>query len=564
MLIHINVNDIALIDEVSLELHENLNILTGETGAGKSMIIDSINFALGGRTSKSIIRRGEKSALVELLFDHNSKEVKNKLEEFGIDQEDEHILISRKLYDSGRTIYKINGQTVTRKMLTEISGMLLDVHGQHEHQSLLNASKHINLLDKFGGKALGKYLSELEMIYDKYVLLEKELEHLMGDDKTRIQMIDILKFQIKEIKEAALKVGEDKNLMEEMKILGNAEKIKENLQEAYDYLNGEETSEMGALSALGEAIKSISNISDISDDLGQIYSDLQNIEVQLWEIIPEIRTLNEAVDYEPEALFEIQQRLDLIYNLKRKYGDTIEEILAHYKQLCIDLDNLQNSDEKRKEVNSEMKKLESKMNDICKKISMIRQEQAKKVSSRIEKELHELQIDNAKFEIKVSQRSKIKHNGMDDVEFMISTNIGEPMQSLGKIVSGGEMSRIMLALKTILADVDEISTLIFDEIDTGISGRTAQKVAEKLAIIAKRHQVICITHLPQIAAMSDYHYLIEKSIDNSRPNTHVTLLNQSKIVEEISRLMGGAEITTTTIESAKEIKNMATNFKEAL
>lgn len=564
MLIHINVNDIALIDEVSLELHENLNILTGETGAGKSMIIDSISFALGGRTSKSIIRRGEKSALVELLFDHNSKEVKGKLEEFGIDQEDEHILISRKLYDSGRTIYKINGQTVTRKMLTEISAMLLDVHGQHEHQSLLNASKHINLLDKFGGKPLTKLLGELEILYNEYAQLEKELEHLMGDDKTRIQMIDILKFQIKEIKEAALKIGEDQDLMEEMKILGNAEKIKQNLQEAYDFLNPEDTSTMGAISALGEAIKAISNISDISEELSRIYAYLQDIEVQLWEIIPDIRTLNEDVDYEPETLFDIQQRLDLIYNLKRKYGDTVEEILSHYKQLCTDLDNLQNSDEKREQVSKQMKSLEGKMNKIGHEITKIRKEKAKDVSARIEKELHELQIANAQFEIKVTQRAKIKHNGMDDVEFMISTNIGEPMQSLGKIVSGGEMSRIMLALKTILADVDEISTLIFDEIDTGISGRTAQKVAEKLAIIAKRHQVICITHLPQIAAMSDYHYLIEKSIDNKRPNTHVTLLNQTKIVEEISRLMGGAEITTKTIESAKEIKNMATNFKEAL
>jgi len=564
VLIHINVNNIALIDEVSIELHENLNILTGETGAGKSMIIDSINFALGERTSKSIIRRGEKSASVELLFDHNTKEVYTKLEEFGIDREDAQILISRKLYDTGRTIYKINGQTVTRKMLTEISTMLLDVHGQHEHQSLLDASKHINLLDKFGGKPIAKKLSELQIIYDKYTVLEKELDHLMGDDKTRIQMIDILKFQTKEIKEAALKVGEDKILMGEMKVLGNAEKIKLNLQEAYDYLHSENTGNVGVIGTLGEAISAISNISDISDQLNQIYKDLQNIEVQLWEVIPEIRTLNEAIEYEPETLFEIQQRLDLIYSLKRKYGDTIEEILSHHQQLCSDLDALQNSDEKREQVSGEMKVLEAKMIAICSEISDVRKEQAKKVSNRIEKELHELQIENAKFEIKVTPRLKIRHNGIDDVEFMISTNIGEPMQSLGKIVSGGEMSRIMLALKTILADVDDISTLIFDEIDTGISGRTAQKVAEKLAIIAKRHQVICITHLPQIAAMSDYHYLIVKSIDNSRPNTHVSLLNAKNIVEEISRLMAGAEITNKTIESAQEIKNMATTFKQNL
>ena len=549
---------------MSLELHENLNILTGETGAGKSMLIDSINFALGGRVSKSIIRRGEKSAFVELLFDNHNQDVHHKLEEIGVDKEGEHILISRKLYETGRTIYKINGQTVTRKMLKEISVMLLDVHGQHEHQSLLDPSKHVNLLDKFGGKSLAQNLVQLGMIYEDYILLEKELEHLMGDDKTRIQMIDILQFQIKEIKEAALKVGEDKTLMEEMKILGNVEKIKVNLQEAYGYIHNEDREAMGVIGALGEAIRAISNIADISHELEQIYKDLQNIEVQLWEVIPDIRTLNEEMDYEPEALFEIQQRLDLIYTLKRKYGDTIEEILSHYAKLKDDLDTLENSDEKREEVSLKMKALEEQMTKICKQISQVRIEKAKEISIRIEKELHDLQIENAKFEIKVTPRAKINRNGIDDVEFMISTNIGEPMQSLGKIVSGGEMSRIMLALKTILADVDDISTLIFDEIDTGISGRTAQKVAEKLAIIAKKHQVICITHLPQIAAMSDYHYLIEKSIDNSRPNTHVSLLNQEKLIEEISRLMAGATITSTTIQNAKEIKKMAVDFKKTL
>lgn len=564
MLIHINVNNIALIDEVSLELHENLNILTGETGAGKSMIIDSINFALGGRVPRSIIRRGEDYALVELLFENKNKEIEDKLNELGIDQEDEHILISRRLSQKGRTIYKINGQTVTRKMLQEISSMLLDVHGQHEHQSLLDSSKHIELLDKFGGKELERYLLELETIYHDYSKLEKELEGLMGDDKSRIQMIDILQFQTKEIEDAALEVNEDKELAEEMKVLGSAEKIKHNLQGAYDYLSAENTNSLGVVGGLGEAIDAVSNISDISDEINQIYKTLQGIEVQVLELIPDIRSLSEDTEYDPEALFEIQQRLDLIYNLKRKYGDSIEEILEHHEKLEKELDNLQNSDKKREELSGRIEKLESKMQAISSQISAIRHKQAKEVSEKIEKELHELQIENAKFQIKVSEKNKISRTGIDEVEFLISTNIGEPMQPLGKIVSGGEMSRIMLALKTVLADVDDIGTVIFDEIDTGISGRTAQKVAEKLAIIAKRHQVICITHLPQIAAMSDYHYLIEKSIDNKRPNTHVELLNDQKIVEEISRLMAGALITDTTLENAKEIKKMATQFKENL
>jgi len=564
MLVHINVKNIALIDEVSLELHENLNILTGETGAGKSMIIDSINFALGGRVPRTIIRRGEEFASVELLFDHHSKTTLAKLEAFGIRQDDEYILISRILYAKGRSIYKINGQTVTMSMLKEISGSLLDVHGQHEHQSLLNPSSHIELLDRFGGKKLSDHLLELQSLYSDHQKLEAKLKHLMGDDKTRAQMIDILKYQIKEIEDAHLKAGEEETLMQDMKVLGSSEKIKSCLQETYDYLNTDSSESIGVTKVLGEAIKAISAVSDINPELSQIYKELQNIEIQVWDIIPTIRDLSETIEYSPEQLFKIQQRLDLVYKLKRKYGDSIKEILSHYSQLCEELKLLENNDQQREQLKEEIEYLEKKMTAICQVITTIRKEQAKKVSTRIEKELHELQIENAKFNIEVSPKPKTSRNGIDHVEFMISTNVGEPMQALTKIASGGEMSRIMLAIKAVLADVDEISTLIFDEIDTGISGRTAQKVAEKLAFIAKKHQVICITHLPQIAAMSDYHYLIEKDNDNQRTNTHVCLLNEKSIIDEISRLMAGALITNTTIENAKEIKNMATKFKQAL
>lgn len=564
MLVHINVKNIALIDEVSLELHENLNILTGETGAGKSMVIDSINFALGSRVPRTIIRRGEEFASVELLFDHHKAVTLAKLKEFGIRQDDEYILISRTLYVKGRSIYKINGQTVTMSMLREISGFLLDIHGQHEHQSLLDPSSHMELLDRFGGSELQKHLSELEILYPQYQELEEKLQHLMGDDQTRARMIDILKFQIKEIADADLKIGEDTDLMEKMKVIGSSEKIKSSLQEAYDYLHMDNPEVVGVTKVLGEAIKTISDISDINRELKEIYEELQNIEVLLWDIIPTIRDLSDTVEYDPEKLFEIQQRLDLIYKLKRKYGESIEEILSHYDEISNELDLLENSDQQREKVKREMDALQKKMTVISQDITRIRTKQAKKISGRIEKELHELQIENAKFKIEVSSKDAISRTGMDDVEFMISTNIGEPMQALTKIASGGEMSRIMLAIKTILADVDDISTLVFDEIDTGISGRTAQKVAEKLAFIAKKHQVICITHLPQIAAMSDYHYLIEKSNHDNRTNTYVKLLDDQRIIDEIGRLMAGAHITSTTITSAKEIKKMGTEFKNAL
>lgn len=564
MLVHINVKNIALIDEVSLELHENLNILTGETGAGKSMLIDSINFALGARVPKTLIRRGENVATVELLFHHNNQEVLDKLNEFEIQQEDGYVLVSRTLYLTGRTIYKINGQTVTRAMLTEISALLLDIHGQHEHQSLLSQASHIDLLDRFGGNVLAKHLEDLKQLYANYSNLKATLESLMGDDKKRAQMIDILQFQIKEIEEAALKVGEDDSLTQEMKILGNAEKIKTNLNQAYMSLYTENRDVLGAIDLLGETIVAISAIEDMDPELGQIYSQLQDIETQIWDVLPQIRNFNEKVEFDQEMLFEIQQRLDLIYKLKRKYGNTIDEILVYYHQLCKELELLQNSEEQREKLKQDISILKEKMNTLCKMISDIRIKQAKKISFRIEKELHELQMENARFKIDVRPKDKISHNGMDDVEFMISANIGEPLQPLEKIASGGEMSRVMLAIKTVLADVDEISTLIFDEIDTGISGRTAQKVAEKLSFIAKKHQVICITHLPQIAAMADYHYLIKKDSDDHRTHTDVNLLQQDEMVKEISRLMGGAVITNTTIENAKEIKNMATEFKKTL
>lgn len=449
-------------------------------------------------------------------------------------------------------------------MLTEISALLLDIHGQHEHQSLLSQASHIDLLDRFGGNVLAKHLEDLKQLYANYSNLKATLESLMGDDKKRAQMIDILQFQIKEIEEAALKVGEDDSLTQEMKILGNAEKIKTNLNQAYMSLYTENRDVLGAIDLLGETIVAISAIEDMDPELGQIYSQLQDIETQIWDVLPQIRNFNEKVEFDQEMLFEIQQRLDLIYKLKRKYGNTIDEILVYYHQLCKELELLQNSEEQREKLKQDISILKEKMNTLCKMISDIRIKQAKKISFRIEKELHELQMENARFKIDVRPKDKISHNGMDDVEFMISANIGEPLQPLEKIASGGEMSRVMLAIKTVLADVDEISTLIFDEIDTGISGRTAQKVAEKLSFIAKKHQVICITHLPQIAAMADYHYLIKKDSDDHRTHTDVNLLQQDEMVKEISRLMGGAVITNTTIENAKEIKNMATEFKKTL
>ncbi|NLK97509.1 MAG: DNA repair protein RecN [Epulopiscium sp.] len=562
MLIHIYIKNIALIDEITLDFDECLNILTGETGAGKSILIDSINFALGERTSKEMIRSGENNALVELLFYLRNDEAVDVLKDMGIHlEEDRYLLISRSINQTGRSICRINGQTITLGMLRQVSNMLIDVHGQHQHQSLLDVGKHIELLDEFCKDDLKDYKNLIAQYYKDYKNIEKQMENLLVDEKEKDRKIDLLQFQIDEISEAKLKKNEDELLQSQLKILSNSEKLSNGIESIYAFLYDNSFKGSSACDQLGEALKILRDLSNIDSELLPVYENAENILVQLEDLSRDIRNYSKNIEHDPEELQNVENRLDLIYNLKRKYGNTIDEILEYKEKIEDELNFIINSDEKRKQLKKEHLELEKKIIELCKEISDIRKDKAKVIEDNIEKVLHELEMKEAKFSIHFSQKEHFNENGWDQVEFLISTNPGEGLKPLSKIASGGEMSRIMLALKSVLADIDEIDTLIFDEIDTGISGRAAQKVAEKLGYISRKHQVICITHLPQIAAMADQHYRIEKKVEKQKTLSSVQVLDHHQMITELARLTSGASITDITLKNAEEMKRMANELK---
>ncbi|WP_058485275.1 DNA repair protein RecN [Defluviitalea phaphyphila] len=565
MLVNIHIKNMFLIEEINIDFGEYLNILTGETGAGKSILIDSINFALGERTSKEIIRSGEKSGIVELLFYLKTNEITELLKTMGINiEEDGYLLISRSINKSGRSLCRVNGQTVTLGMLKQISSMLIDVHGQHQHQSLLDVGKHIQLLDQFCQDELREYKKQIFTYYKEYKNIEKQIDSLLGDDKERERKIDLLKFQIDEISDAKLKKDEEEHLKEQLKILSNSERLINGIEEINSLLYDNDYKGIGIYENIGRVTKLFMDLSNIDKELIPLYESIENIQIQLQDMSRDIRNYKETIEHDPDELQRVENRLNLIYNLKRKYGNTIEEILNYKEKIEKELNFIINSEETRKKLQNEYIEIEKKIKNICEKMSEIRKKKAKKIEGKIEKVLHELEMKEAKFHISFSKKENFNENGWDMVEFLISTNKGEKLKPLSKIASGGEMSRIMLALKTVLADIDKIDTLIFDEIDTGISGRTAQKVAEKLGFISRKHQVICITHLPQIASMGDNHYKIEKMMEKDKTTSYVRVLDKKDIIDEIARLISGAVITNITLKNAEEMKKMAEDFKSSL
>ncbi|NLK20936.1 MAG: DNA repair protein RecN [Epulopiscium sp.] len=562
MLAHIYIKNIALIDEITIDFGENLNILTGETGAGKSILIDSINFALGERTSKEVIRSGEDNALVELLFYIGRDEQIESFQSMGIPiDEDRYLLISRAINQSGRNVCRVNGQTMTLGMLRQVSSMLIDVHGQHQHQSLLNVNKHIELLDQFCKEDIFELKNKLLKNYREYKTIEKEINDHLGDEKERERKIDLLQFQIDEISEAKLKNNEDIILNAQLKVLSNSEKLSMGIDKVYTFLYENDPRGISASDSLGEALKVLRDLSAIDGEISTIYETAENIQVQLEDISVEIRNYKDKIDHDPDGLHFVENRLDLIYNLKRKYGNTIDEILSYKERIDQELNTIINSEEKVKELRTKYLDIKSQIEETCENISTIRKEKAKEIEDKIEGVLHDLQMKAARFSISLSKKDTFNEDGWDDVEFLITTNPGEDLKPLTKIASGGEMSRIMLSLKTVLADIDEIDSLIFDEIDTGISGIAAQKVSEKLGIISRKHQVICITHLPQIAAMGDRHYRIEKTVEGQKAISSIKILEKKEAINELARLMSGAAVTDITLKNAEEIKNMAKQFK---
>ncbi|HPT77898.1 MAG TPA: DNA repair protein RecN [Candidatus Atribacteria bacterium] len=572
MIKHILIKNIALIDELSIEFYDGFNVLTGETGAGKSIIIDSVNLALGERADRDLIKSGKDHARVEVLFSlSNAAKVYDILTGYGIDPEpDETLLLTRELTVQGKNVCRINGRTVTLSMLREITRHLVDIHGQHQHQYLLNPESHIEFLDKYCGPVLDEPKHQLANTYNKWLNVRKEISRIEGVNRDGVRRKDILLYQINEIKEARLQPGEEEELRKERTLMLHAEKIMHAANESYALLYTGKQGSSSVSDKLAEALSLIKAVENIDDSLDSIADQLENLQYTLEDVVIRLRDFKESFEYDPYRLEEIEERLQLIHNLKRKYGSSIEEILDFKAELESELSLIENSEERLAILKSQSDDLFSDLVKSCIVVSDIRKQKAMELEKELVDHLCDLNMDKTRFKVSIqtpdatdidSMFSSVTENGFDKVEFLISPNPGEPLRPLAKIISGGEMSRVMLAFKTLLADIDEIPTMIFDEIDVGVSGRTAQKVAEKIGTISKVHQVICVTHLPQIASMADYHYLIEKTTKNNQTNTLVSILDTHGRQKEIARMIGGTEITQLSLEHAGELINNAEIFK---
>ncbi|NLZ80897.1 MAG: DNA repair protein RecN, partial [Clostridiales bacterium] len=554
MLLNLHVKNLALIDEIEVEFEKGLNILSGETGAGKSILLGSVNLALGGKITRDMIRDNTDFALVELVFQINDLKKINCIKEMGFQiEEDGLVIISRKI-TPGRGISKINGETVTVTDLRELTSLLLDIHGQHDHQSLLNKSKHLEILDEYASRELLEIKGQMELSYKKYKNSKETFESFNLDETSQLREIAFLQFEIDEIERAALKVNEDATLENQFKKIDNSKRIIEALTHVYEEIgyNSFDTASV----KIGRAVKELNSIVQYDDSLIPMKEQLEVLDNLCNDISRDVSTYVDSLEFDQEAFTEIENRLDMIHGLQIKYGATIEKILAYRQERIKKLNILENYQSDKASAAKELQLTKEKVLSICQKMSVIRKDSAKTLNFKIQEALGELNFLNTKFEIQFNKGSSFSKNGYDEIEFLISTNVGEGLKPLKKVASGGELSRVMLAIKAVLATKDQVDTLIFDEIDTGISGRTAQSVSEKLKEISKHRQVICITHLAQIAAMADNHFLIEKSVKENRTITDIRKLAEEEMIQELARILGGAEITQMVIDSAKEMKEL--------
>ena len=552
MLVHLHVKNLALIEEAEVEFGPGLNILTGETGAGKSILLGSMQLILGGKTSRNMIRENADYALVELLFQLENPRVLKKLEDLDLYPEEGQILLSRKIMD-GRSISKINGETCTVGQMKAAAACLLDIHGQHEHQSLLYRDKQLEILDSYGRAQIFPQKTLVEEAYRQYRKSLEELNSLDIDEEQRNREMAFLEFEVTEIENAALMLGEDEELERQYKKLSNARKIMGVLQTVHTRTGYEN----GAGDMTGTALREMAKVTQYDEELESLSQTLNEADSLLNDFHRELSSYLDDLVFDEETFYQVERRLDLINNLKAKYGQEISGILSYRDKQIEKLEKLRKYEEYFQAAKEKVQKAEEKLEEASYELSKIRQEYKEQLEKEVVQGLKDLNFLDVDFAIRFDRRKNYTPNGFDDVEYEISTNPGEMRKPLGQIVSGGELSRIMLALKAILADRDEIETLIFDEIDTGISGRTAQKVSEKMAVIGKHHQVLCITHLPQIAAMADTHFEIEKHVKGSETTTQIHPLNEEDSVKELARLLGGAEITAAVLENAKEMKELA-------
>lgn len=558
MLLNLHVKNLALIKEVDVDFTNGLVVLTGETGAGKSLILGSVNIALGKKVEKDIIRKGAEYALVELTFCIDSR-LKEKLEQYDVYPEDENIIVVSRKITHGRSVSKINGETVSLTTLKNVMDLLIDIHGQHDHQSLLYKSTHLQILDKYAGEEVKELKNTISDKYSQYIEIKKELDKFDMDETKRLRECEFAEFEINEIEAANLSLGEDDEVENEFKKLSGSEKIMSSLSDAYQIMGYE--GNQGVCECISRVGYDLSEISDIDSKLSDLQKQIYDIDDMCKGLAREISDYIDEVNYEPQRVAEVEERLNLINHLKLKYGQSIEKILAYKGEKQAYLDSLNNYNLMREETKTKLDKEMSELVVLCDKLSSLRKIYAIKLEETVVKALEDLNFLSVKFKINVSKKENVSANGQDEVEFLISTNPGEEVKSLAKVASGGELSRIMLAIKSILAGEDEIDTMIFDEIDTGISGKTAQMVADKLMGISKEHQVICISHLAQIAAMADSHYLIEKNTDDESTETNIYRLSREDSIKELVRISSGGEITETAIKHATEMKEMAERAK---
>ena len=562
MLQELSIKNFAIIHDLTLSFEKGMTVLTGETGAGKSIIIDAVGLIAGGRGSSEFIRHGAEKCTLEGQFAvEKNPATHGLLNKYQIEIEEDTIVIQRDIHRSGRNVCRVNGHLVNISTLREIGESLIDIHGQSEHQELMHSERHLNMLDQFGDEELVELKSAYETTYKEYKKIEKSFLNNQSSEQELAQRVDMLRFQTNEIEMAELTVGEDTTLEEEKNLLSNYQKITASLSSAYEALQGEE---YGGVDLIGNAMSALETIEDIDSTYKRISEVISSSYFQLQEAASDILKEQDNLAYDENRLNDIEKRLEIIHQLKRKYGESIEEVLAHYEEVSVELENILNRETHISQLTEQLATLKNTLLTQGKKVSQKRKETAAKLQTAIQEQLKELYMDKVQFEAHFLNtevtENVIYETGIDHVEFYIATNLGEPLKPLARVASGGELSRVMLALKTVFSKSQGITSIIFDEVDTGVSGRVAQAIANKIYRVATNSQVLCITHLPQVAAMADNHLYISKSIVEDRTETSVSKLKDGQQINELARMLAGTEITKLTVDHAKELKELA--YKE--
>lgn len=562
LLTELAIKNFAIIDQLEVTFEKGLTVLTGETGAGKSIIIDAIQLLAGGRGSQEFIRHGAEKAELQGMFiiDNQSHPVVRKLHEFGIELEDDVIILRRDLNTNGKTVCRVNGKLVTIAILREISAHLIDIHGQHENQELMVEKRHIVLLDQFAGDKLNIAYENYLELYTQYRKLEKQIQASAENEQQIAQRVDVYSFQLKEIDDANLQIGEEEQLEEEKLKLQQFHRLYERLSSAYEAISGE----MRGLDWVGSAMSDLEDAASIDKQLESQSEMIATSFYALQDASHEIKRVVDQMEFQPSRLAEVEERLALIFSLKRKYGQTIEDILLFRDQISDDLDRLLHHDDRLQQAQEKLQQLAQDLEIEANELSLLRQESAVQLERFIMEQLRELHMEKATFQVAIERKpaGSFDRRGFDDIQFLISTNIGEPLKPLAKVASGGELSRMMLALKTIFSKHQGITSIIFDEVDTGVSGRVAQAIAEKIARIASHSQVLCISHLPQVAAMADYHYVISKMVKNARTTTEINSVTSNERTAALSKMLSGSEITPLTLKHAEELLTLAHERKK--